>query len=80
MTVKTAVAAPDRPTTCRYLNRHENRCTSPVVDEVGEILLCHSHLARALELIRRGMKQTGITTAPKPLPPMSEPGAIRRKK
>lgn len=50
---------------CRYLVRHLNQCTSEVVDPDGEILLCAQHLARALELIKRGMKTTGITKAPK---------------
>lgn len=44
---------PPRRIRCRYLDRNDNRCTSEVVDEVGEILLCVHHLARALELIRR---------------------------
>lgn len=38
---------------CRYLDIRDNRCTAEVVDEVGEILLCVHHLAKALELIRR---------------------------
>ncbi|MEU7742000.1 hypothetical protein [Nonomuraea sp. NPDC049158] len=63
-TVKTAVAAPERRPICRYLVRHLNQCTSEVVDPDGEILLCAQHLARALELIRRGMKSTGITRVP----------------
>lgn len=53
-----------RRVTCRYLGKRDNQCTAEVVDPDGEILLCPEHLARALQLIRRGMKKTGITRAP----------------
>lgn len=36
--------------TCHYLGRHRNQCTAEAVDPDGEILLCISHLGRALEL------------------------------
>lgn len=39
-------------TTCRYLDRHGNRCTGEAVDDQGELLLCVRHLAAAIELIR----------------------------
>ncbi|MCW2920005.1 MAG: hypothetical protein JWN52_8073 [Actinomycetia bacterium] len=49
---------------CRYLGRGDNQCTGEVLDPAAEILLCRKHLARALQLIRRGMQSTGITRAP----------------
>jgi hypothetical protein len=50
--METTITAP-RLIRCRYLDIKDNRCTAEVVDEVGEILLCVHHLAKALELIRR---------------------------
>lgn len=49
----TAIASPDRLTRCRYLDRYDNRCTGEAVDPEGEVLLCITHLGRALELFRR---------------------------
>lgn len=53
-----------RRVTCRYLGKRDHQCTAEVVDPDGEILLCTEHLGRALQLIRRNMKKTGITKAP----------------
>ena len=53
-----------RRVTCRYLGKRDNQCTAEVVDPEGEILLCPEHLGRALQLIQRGMKASGITRAP----------------
>lgn len=50
---------------CRYLGRKDVQCTGEVADPDGEIQLCNKHLARALQVIRRGMKATGITRAPR---------------
>jgi hypothetical protein len=46
------------------LGKRDHQCTAEVVDPDGEILLCTEHLGRALQLIRRNMKKTGITKAP----------------
>lgn len=45
---------PDAPrlVRCRYLRRNDEQCTGEAVDELGEILLCTKHLARALELVK----------------------------
>lgn len=52
---------PEKTAQCRYTGRYQ-RCTSPAIDPVGEVLLCHEHLARAMELL----KARGFTiTAPK---------------
>lgn len=49
---------------CRYLGRGDNQCTGEVLDPDAEILLCQKHLARALTMIRRAMRATGVTKAP----------------
>lgn len=61
----TPTMAPTRRITCRYLRRSGEQCTGQVTDENAEILLCPKHLARAIELVRTGMRRTGITTAPR---------------
>lgn len=43
----------ERLVRCRYLDIRANRCTAEAVDELGEILLCTHHLAKALEMLRR---------------------------
>lgn len=43
-----------RITRCRYLCKRGDQCTAEVADELGEILLCPMHLARALELMKVG--------------------------
>ena len=43
-----------RKTICRYLREGtKGQCTAEVVDANGEILLCITHLARTIELIKR---------------------------
>jgi hypothetical protein len=53
-----------RRTICRYLGKRGEQCTAEAVDPDGELLLCAEHLGRALQLIRRNMKKSGITRAP----------------
>jgi hypothetical protein len=60
----TPTEAPERRITCRYLRRSGDQCTGQVTDSNAEILLCQKHLARAIELVRAGMRRTGITTPP----------------
>ncbi len=36
---------------CRYTGKYQ-RCTGEAIDPVGEVLLCHEHLARTIELLR----------------------------
>lgn len=49
---------------CRYLRRNDERCTAEVADENGEILLCRKHVARALQLINRALKERGVKKTP----------------
>lgn len=35
--------------TCRYVDRHGNRCTAEVLDPDGELLLCLRHTVAAVE-------------------------------
>ncbi len=58
-----ATDTPARKVTCRYLRRNDEQCTAEVTDPAAEILLCPKHLARAIELVRAGMRRTGITRA-----------------
>lgn len=37
---------------CRYTGKYL-RCTGEAVDPIGEVLLCTTHLAMALELVQR---------------------------
>lgn len=60
----TTTEAPARRITCRYLRRSGDQCTAEVTDQNAEILLCAKHLARAIELVRAGMRRTSITKAP----------------
>jgi hypothetical protein len=46
-----ATTTTDRLTRCRYRRRNEEMCTGEAVDDLGEILLCPKHLARAIELV-----------------------------
>jgi hypothetical protein len=44
----------ERKTICRYLREGtKGQCTAEAVDPQGEIILCFTHLARAIELIQR---------------------------
>jgi hypothetical protein len=62
--MKTALAAPEpKIVRCRYLRLNDAQCTAEVADPSAEILLCSKHLARALALVRAGMKRTGVTRA-----------------
>ena len=47
----------DRRTTCRYLRRDSNQCTGEAVDPDAEILLCQTHLGRAVALVRHAAVQ-----------------------
>lgn len=47
------MTAPVRVARCRYLDRHQNRCTGEAVEEGAEIELCTKHLAYAWAMIRR---------------------------
>lgn len=37
--------------TCRYVDRHGDRCTAEVLDPEGELLLCTRHTAAAIEYV-----------------------------
>lgn len=53
---------------CRYSGKYQ-RCGAEAVDPAGEILLCHTHLALALELLqRRGAVPALATTSKENLP------------
>jgi hypothetical protein len=53
------MAQPTRITRCHYMKSNGDLCTAQVVDDLGEILLCSKHLARAWELIQvRAYAQT----------------------
>jgi len=44
----------ERKTICRYLREGaKGQCTAEAVDSHGEILLCITHMARAIELVKR---------------------------
>lgn len=44
----------ERKTTCRYLRTGvKGQCTGEAADPYGEILLCLTHMALVLELIKR---------------------------
>ncbi len=41
---------------CRYHDKYL-ACTAEAVDPIGEVLLCTTHLGRALEMLRRTAPQ-----------------------